>query len=117
MTSIWRITTEVVEFIEKMNGTNSLVVARQRLERRAHRRRCVAVLPGGQESRGPAQFGEHNLRHLTSKKVAHSLGASKSLEETGAVPARTLGTVGDGFDDSQIGVVEFGRGFKVDRLP
>jgi hypothetical protein len=44
------------------------------------------------------------------------LGARESLKETAAVPTRTLGAVGDSFDDLQIISIELGGGFKVDRL-
>src|SRR5882724_5126698 len=44
------------------------------------------------------------------------LGGRGSLKETAAVPTRTLGAVGDSFDDLQISSVELSRGFEVDRL-
>ena len=55
-------------------------------------------------------------RHEELSRRNELLWARESLKETAAVPTRTLDAVGDRFDDLQIGSIETGRCFKVDRL-
>ena len=91
--------------------------------RTALRQECDVILhlpnfcpiPEGEQHRGgisqPWGFG---TPLLSRRNVL--LGVRESLEETAAVPTRTLGAVGDSFDDLQISSIEAGSSFKVDRL-
>ena len=58
---------------------------------------------------------EFTHRRKLSRRI-ELLGARESLKETAAVPTRTLSAVSDGFNHSQIGSVELGGRFEVDRL-
>ena len=63
----------------------------------------------------PTEFSHDRPEGKLSRRI-ELLGARESLKETAAVPTRTLGAVGDSFDDLQISSIEAGCCFKIDRL-